>query len=40
MNSGGSTIGWSKHPREAFHPIIRSALDHQTPIKNLYQVGH
>jgi len=40
MNSGGSTIGWSKHPRDAFHPIIRSCLDFHTPVRNLYQVGH
>lgn len=40
LNSAGSTIGWSKHPRESFSPFMRSFLDFHTPVKNLYQVGH
>ncbi len=40
MNTGGATIGWSKHAREAFDPFLKSVLDYHTPVKNLYQVGH
>lgn len=40
LNTGGSTIGWSKHPGEAFDPFLKSFMDFRTPVKNLYQVGH
>jgi phytoene dehydrogenase-like protein len=40
LNSGGSIIGWSKHPAEALNSGFRSFMDFLTPVKNLYQVGH
>ncbi len=40
MNTGGATIGWSKHAREALSPFMKSALDFRTPVRGLYQVGH
>lgn len=42
LNSDGSTVGWTYHPRHTMLPGTKglSGAGMFTPVKNLYQVGH
>ncbi len=41
LNTNGAAVGWTYHPREAFKGGIKGLFgSSNTPIKNLYQVGH
>ncbi len=41
FNSNGAAVGWTYHPREAFKGGFKGLFgSSNTPIKNLYQVGH
>jgi prolycopene isomerase len=41
LNSAGAAVGWTAHPRETFRGGLKGLVgSSNTPIKNLYQVGH
>jgi phytoene dehydrogenase-like protein len=41
LNSAGASVGWTAHPRETFRGGLKGLLrSGNTPIRNLYQVGH
>ena len=41
LNSAGASVGWTAHPRETFRGGWKGLLgSSNTPIPNLYQVGH
>jgi phytoene dehydrogenase-like protein len=41
LNSAGASVGWTAHPRETFRGGLKGLFGtSNTPIRNLYQVGH
>ena len=41
LNSAGASVGWTAHPRETFRGGLKGLFGaSNTPIPNLYQVGH
>jgi len=41
FNAEGAAVGWTYHPREAFKGGVKGIFGQgNTPVKNLYQVGH
>jgi phytoene dehydrogenase-like protein len=41
LNSSGAAVGWTYHPRQTFRGGLKGLLgSSNTPVKNLYQVGH
>jgi len=41
FNTDGAAVGWTYHPREAFKGGFKGIFGQgNTPVKNLYQVGH
>ena len=41
LNSDGAAVGWTYHPRETFRKGFKGLFgSSNTPIRNLYQVGH
>jgi prolycopene isomerase len=41
LNSDGAAVGWTYHPRETFRQGFKGLFgSSNTPIRNLYQVGH
>ena len=40
LNAGGTTVGWTYHPRKGFFRHFMPMTGFLTPVKNLYQVGH
>jgi len=41
LNSAGASVGWTAHPRETFRGGLKGLFgSSNTPISNLYQVGH
>ncbi len=41
LNSEGAAVGWTYHPRETFRGGLKGVFGRSnTPVKNLYQVGH